>query len=1325
MFKKGLKKVLAIAVSLAMLGTALPINQASADAASEAAIYENGFEADEYAVTIGDTKALEFNAIADATNSWLSIFQQEFGCSYEDELYSGAILSFDILLPEGSTYTGSFRPQAVTKMGPSWTWTQSATIPDIKINNFEDSGKGYLVEQVSIPFGAEIEEEQGIKSILACLAASNCNYEGNIYLDNVKLTNGVAEPVVGETVYQNDFEGAAEAVVFGGSNALEFDAVGDVTNSWVSIFQPQLPYSYQDKLYSGATLSYDLILPEGSTYTGNLRPMAVTQMGSGWEWIQSSTIPEIGIEKFKDFGNGYLVANISIPFGTEIEDVQGLQAVVPCLAASNCDYVGKIYLDNVKLINGISTEPEEEVEVEAIIIDFPSQEDISSWSNGGEYQYSGGLTFDYEELKIGDGTLKLGVDYSGNSNVSWSEAKAMYTFASATQLEGYNRFYFDFIYDPAAMTKGSFMAKLFAGTIDKNAAISMSAAENYGNGLKKVKVAIKFTSASNTVSNFTLGIVGANTDYKGNIYIDNITICQEKEVDIYVNATLNPENQTPVAVSSDAITANGTTQPTSSTIKLVDDNAINATAQLYAYLEAIGKTDSVLFGHQNDLHHKAGSASLSNSDTKDVTGSYSAVVGFDTLSLTGNELATAKWNDTLVKRVAEVEAVTKNAAGEGAVITLSAHMPNFEVIHERVQNNVAGSTDSTKLGILSDGHYNFSGYTPNTCTGNVVTRIMPGQDLNYLYTDYLDMIAAYAKALEDDNITVLFRPFHENTGSWFWWGAAFCDKEAYQNLYRYTVEYLRDKKDVHNFIYVYGPSSDAQSVADYSLRYPGDDYVDMVGFDMYHQAPAVGDNFIEQFKKQLSIVDKFATDHNKLFAVTETGVASTPDSGDNQTALHKTGNQRKDWFNEILAAVSPSNAAYFLVWANFSTTDGFYTPYVTSKTATTMKGHEMLDNFIDFYNDPRTIFANGTGDFTKISTTIAENNDVAGYIISPVSGSRVLKPLTLEASIKNAASDDFIKFVAKNKTGSIVKEISVIRNTAGIYQGQLTDSILAKLCETAGTISLVVNDVIINTVNAKFNMPEPVIDPTVVDSFEYYYGDNDVLSSSWSIGKGTGCTITPALTDSNKYEGNYGLAFNYSLVSDSGYAGVARNMDGADWSSKNAVQLWTKPDGKKQKVVVQVTSAGNVFEVYLNEYEQYLGSTEPVLITIPFSSFVGRDDKSAVFDPTSIDSFGLWCNTILPEGENADTYKLDSVIYYDGIKAVSSEVANVTFKALTSTLKLGDVNDDGAVDSIDFALLKMHLLNGTVEINTRNADLNQDGTIDSIDFARLKMFLLK
>ena len=55
---------------------------------------------------------------------------------------------------------------------------------------------------------------------------------------------------------------------------------------------------------------------------------------------------------------------------------------------------------------------------------------------------------------------------------------------------------------------------------------------------------------------------------------------------------------------------------------------------------------------------------------------------------------------------------------------------------------------------------------------------------------------------------------------------------------------------------------------------------------------------------------------------------------------------------------------------------------------------------------------------------------------------------------------------------------------------------------------------------------------------------------------------------------------------------------------------------------------------------------------------------------------------------------------------------------------LGDANDDGTVDAIDFAILKQHLLGIDVKINVKNADMNEDGNIDAIDIAKLKLLLL-
>ncbi|HCW54035.1 MAG TPA: hypothetical protein DG753_09920 [Clostridium sp.] len=202
---------------------------------------------------------------------------------------------------------------------------------------------------------------------------------------------------------------------------------------------------------------------------------------------------------------------------------------------------------------------------------------------------------------------------------------------------------------------------------------------------------------------------------------------------------------------------------TQSNINLVDFNATKETRALYSYLRALGKTDKVLYGHQNDTHRKAVlNDSFSNSDTKDVTGSISAICGIDA-SYTADEVGLT--DEDKANGIDEIQKCANMAIDidkQGGIITMSAHMPNFELVKEK--------------GKKDDGKYDYSEYSSNITTGNIVARIMPGGDLNDVYLGYLDRLSELANKLSDAGIPVLFRPFHENHGSWFWWGKAFCDE---------------------------------------------------------------------------------------------------------------------------------------------------------------------------------------------------------------------------------------------------------------------------------------------------------------------------------------------------------------------------------------------------------------------------------------------------------------------------------------------------------------------------------------------------------------------
>ena len=132
-------------------------------------------------------------------------------------------------------------------------------------------------------------------------------------------------------------------------------------------------------------------------------------------------------------------------------------------------------------------------------------------------------------------------------------------------------------------------------------------------------------------------------------------------------------------------------------------------------------------------------------------------------------------------------------------------------------------------------------------------------------------------------------------------------------------------------------------------RYPGDEYVDIVGIDLYHDRPEEGDGFFEKAASSLEVLESFCEDRGKIPAWSEIGLR-TLDSGDLGyfEGLAPDGNRITDWFTRILQMLQGSEAgiriAYLLFWANFSDTQ-FWIPYARGDFR-----HEMCDDFVKFCN---------------------------------------------------------------------------------------------------------------------------------------------------------------------------------------------------------------------------------------------------------------------------------------------------------------------------------------------------------------------------------------
>ncbi len=135
------------------------------------------------------------------------------------------------------------------------------------------------------------------------------------------------------------------------------------------------------------------------------------------------------------------------------------------------------------------------------------------------------------------------------------------------------------------------------------------------------------------------------------------------------------------------------------------------------------------------------------------------------------------------------------------------------------------------------------------------------EDFAALLSD-MNIIAQRLAELKRDDIPVLWRPLHEAAGGWFWWGAS--GAEPYIALWRYMYDYFTREKGLDNLIWVWnGQNSD---------WYPGDDTVDMAGYDSYPQKA-------QDYRPMRTLynVNYLAVKGKKIIAMTENGEIPDPD----------------------------------------------------------------------------------------------------------------------------------------------------------------------------------------------------------------------------------------------------------------------------------------------------------------------------------------------------------------------------------------------------------------------------------------------------------------
>ena len=278
-----------------------------------------------------------------------------------------------------------------------------------------------------------------------------------------------------------------------------------------------------------------------------------------------------------------------------------------------------------------------------------------------------------------------------------------------------------------------------------------------------------------------------------------------------------------------------------------DKKATKETIALFQSLNEL-KNKGIMYGHQDDLMYGYSWWYLKDrSDTKDAVGDYPAVAGFE---LGHIELGNERSLDSV--SFLQIAEQIKAHYKRGGVVTVSWHLNN--PLTMQVNENLNVWPHGTAWDVSSK---------------EVVKSILPGGKNNSLFNTWLDRLASFFIELKDETgtpIPFIFRPFHEHSGSFFWWGTTICTEKEYASLWRYTVEFLRDKKNIHNILYAYNTDR-VTSLEQYLTGYPGDDIIDMLSIDMYDRGEAFGG----ELDKALGFVTNEAISRHKLTALSETG----------------------------------------------------------------------------------------------------------------------------------------------------------------------------------------------------------------------------------------------------------------------------------------------------------------------------------------------------------------------------------------------------------------------------------------------------------------------
>lgn len=216
--------------------------------------------------------------------------------------------------------------------------------------------------------------------------------------------------------------------------------------------------------------------------------------------------------------------------------------------------------------------------------------------------------------------------------------------------------------------------------------------------------------------------------------------------------------------------------------------------------------------------------------------------------------------DSYLERQANVEEAIRQYKKLGCIVTFCWHAvpptANEPITFQPLPGSDPNAPLASVQGKLTDQQFR-----------DILT---PGTELYQHWAEQVDTIAHYLLELQKAHVPVLWRPYHEMNGDWFWWGnrtGQFSTAALYRQIFDRLVHYHK----LHNLIWVWSVDRPTRPGMEFTSYYPGDQYVDILALDVY------GSDFKQDYYDQLLALSK-----GKPITLAEVGSPPSPQVMDQQ-----------------------------------------------------------------------------------------------------------------------------------------------------------------------------------------------------------------------------------------------------------------------------------------------------------------------------------------------------------------------------------------------------------------------------------------------------------